>query len=213
MEQKIITLSANEQILEKTGGIDYCVSDTVNYIKAIFDLGANWQGFDVIQAIWKVNSKLVCTLIDSENVCMVPPELLVSKGRVWVNLVGSILVNDNLESRLTTGKTLALTVKENTNICGKESEEITPTQFEQFVGMVTDEVEKVTGMTAEAETLASSMPATASYNDGVLTIGIPQGPQGEQGPAGADYVLTSADKTEIANTVYGMIESAEGSDY
>ena len=39
------------------------------------------------------------------------------------------------------------------------------------------------------------------------------GPQGPQGPAGADYVLTSADKTEIANTVYGMIESAEGSDY
>lgn len=39
------------------------------------------------------------------------------------------------------------------------------------------------------------------------------GAQGPKGDAGDDYILTNADKTEIANTVYGMIESAEGSDY
>lgn len=47
----------------------------------------------------------------------------------------------------------------------------------------------------------------------------PQGPQGEQGPVGpqgptgADYVLTNADKIEIRDAVYALIEPAEGSDY
>lgn len=39
------------------------------------------------------------------------------------------------------------------------------------------------------------------------------GPQGPKGDPGDDYILTSADKTEIANTVYGMIQAAEGGSY
>lgn len=39
------------------------------------------------------------------------------------------------------------------------------------------------------------------------------GAKGDKGDKGDSYILTNADKAEIANTVYGMIESAEGSDY
>ena len=42
-------------------------------------------------------------------------------------------------------------------------------------------VEQVTGMNAEAETLEPGSPATASYADGVLSLGIPQGEHGESG--------------------------------
>ena len=63
-------------------------------------------------------------------------------------------------------------------------------------------------MRAEAETLPAGTPATASYEGGVLYLGIPkgdkgdtgpQGPQGEtgpQGPKGADGTMTFDDLTE-----------------
>ena len=35
------------------------------------------------------------------------------------------------------------------------------------------------------------------------------GPQGEQGPAGADYVLTDDDKSEIASLVLAQLPSSE----
>lgn len=41
-----------------------------------------------------------------------------------------------------------------------------------------------TNMSAEAETLPAGSDATASYSEGVLTLGIPTGPQGPQGPQG-----------------------------
>ena len=41
-----------------------------------------------------------------------------------------------------------------------------------------------TNMTAEAETLPAGSGASASYSDGVLSLGIPTGPQGEQGERG-----------------------------
>lgn len=43
---------------------------------------------------------------------------------------------------------------------------------------------EITGMTAEATTLAAGAAATASYADGVLTFGIPKGDTGSTGPAG-----------------------------
>ena len=40
-----------------------------------------------------------------------------------------------------------------------------------------------------------------------------QGIQGPQGNPGADYVLTNADKIEIRDAVYALIQAAEGSNY
>lgn len=264
MEKSIITFSANEQNLQKTGGIGCYASDTVSYIEAQFALGENWSGYDSIRAVWFNDYKTISTVLDSDGICIVPHEVLMNRGKVMVNLVGSVLVSDELSDRLTTFPCEALKVSAKAKISGSETAEITPSQFEQFVSIVRDEVAEVTGMSAEATTLPSGSDATASYSDGVLTFGIPrgdkgetgsqgpvgpkgdtgergpqgergetgpqgpqgqtgsQGPQGAQGPkgdkgdtgpAGADYILTSADKTEIANTVYSMIESAEGSDY
>lgn len=305
MEKQIISFSANEQNLIKTGGVGCYASNTVAYIEAHFDLGDNWSDFDSVRAVW-TNEHLACisTVLDSLGKCRVPTEVLVRKSKVTVNLVGSVSENGVLTDRLTSYPIVALVVDANAKTCGTETAEITPSQFEQFVAQVISEVEKVTGMTAQAETLPAGSQATARYENGILYLGIPQGIQGErgrQGEAGADgngiasvvynadysltlifdngerfttppirgergsagadgvtpnlsignvttlepsedayvtrrgtdanpifdfgipkgdtgadgndYILTSADKTEIANTVYGMIESAEGSDY
>lgn len=90
-----------------------------------------------------------------------------------------------------------------------------------------DSLSEFTSVTATATTLSAGSQATASYNDGVLTFGIPQGakgdtgatgatgPQGpkgdtgETGPQGPAYVLTTADKTEITNAVLAQFEDAE----
>ena len=57
----------------------------------------------------------------------------------------------------------------------------------------------------EVETLAPGSDAyatmTGTQEDPVLNLGIPEGEQGEQGVPGQDYVLTSADKSEIAGIV------------
>ena len=210
MKQEIITFSANEQVLIKTGGVDNYAADTVSYVKAIFDLGDNWGNFDNISVIWERGATIRCSVLDDANSCIVPPEVIARKGRVYVNLVGVNVSEEEILERLTTYKAQALTITADVNLCGRNGEQVSPSQFEQFVAKVKNEVAVVTGMTAEAYILPEGSDPEVEYRDGKLIIGIPKG---DTGTAGADYILTNADKTEIANTVYGMIESAEGSDY
>ena len=43
MDKEIITFSATQQTLIKTGGIDCFAAETVKYVEARFDLGENWS--------------------------------------------------------------------------------------------------------------------------------------------------------------------------
>lgn len=186
MNKQIITFSADEQKLVKTGGINCYASNIVSYIEAHFALGQNWSGYDSVRAVWSNdnNMTVISTVLDSNGHCVVPFEVLKTMGVVKVNLVGSISVSGTLTDRLTTFPCEALTVARKTKINGSETAPITPSQFEQFVAVVISEVEKVTGMTAEAETLPAGSEATASYDNGVLTIGVPTGATGATGPQG-----------------------------
>lgn len=185
MDKQIINFTANEQRLVRTDGEGLYSSNKVSYIEAHFALGDNWSGFDSVRAIWytdRING--VATVLDPDGICIVPPEVLRRKGDVLVNLVGSITVNDELTDRLTSYPIVALTVDANTEVDGTETAPITPSQFEQFVSIVHDEVSEVTGMRAEAVTLTAGSEATASYADGVLTLGIPRGQKGAKGDKG-----------------------------
>lgn len=75
-------------------------------------------------------------------------------------------------------------------------------------------------MSATAETLAPESEATASYADGVLTLGIPEGKQGEQGDTGngilstvlnPDYTLT-INFTDGTSYTTESIRGAQGND-
>lgn len=171
-------------------------SNTVNYVKAVFDLDGNWNSFDSVRAVWSTDFECISTVLDSEGVCYVPQEVLKRTGNVMVNLVGSITENDELTDRLTTYPVVALVINANAKVCGTETAEVTPSQFEQYVAMVAAEVEKVTGMTATAVALPEGSAPTALYENGVLTLGIPKGDKGETGNGissvefNADYSLT-----------------------
>lgn len=295
-------------------------SDTVNYVRAEFELGNGWQGFDAVQAIWKSRYDTVSILLDEHGVCMVPQEVLARRSRVQVNLVGFTASGGTLTARLTSYPAFVLDVDVKAELYGSRPEEITPTQFERFVSQVaetarlasesasnasesadraqasasaaaTSEISALNSMTAasnselsasesalsasgsadtasenaldasnsadraetaraflegvsaEATTLAPGSQATASYDEGVFSFGIPQGeqgpqgpkgdaftyadftpaqlealtgPQGEtgpQGPKGDSYVLTTADREEIRDAVYALIQAAEGGNY
>ena len=194
MESITIKFTANGQTL--TGGGLYCASNTVRYIIAEFDLGDNWQGYDSVRAVWSTDFKCISTVLDPDGSCTVPHEVLERRGKVSVNLVGSILEDDELTDRLTTYPVLAITVDANAKVCGTETAEVTPSQFEQYVAIVIAEVEKVTGMTAVAQALPEGSEPTANYSDGVLTLGIPKGDTGATGNGisrvefNEDYSLT-----------------------
>ena len=203
MNKQSISFKADEQKLTKTGGIKHYASNIVAYIEATFDLGTNWNGYDSVRAVWS-NDYLtdISTVLDPDGKCIVPTEVLADTGNVTVNLVGSIADGDTLTDRLTTYPCKAVIVDADAKVEGEETENITPSQFEQFVEIVHDEVEQVTGMTAEAETLPAGSDATASYADGVLSLGIPRGDTGEQGetgetgdPAGFGDVTASVDNS------------------
>lgn len=149
MESITIKFTANGQTL--TGGGLYCASNTVRYIIAEFDLGDNWQGYDSVRAVWSTDFKCISTVLDPSGSCTVPHEVLERRGKVSVNLVGSILEDDELTDRLTTYPVLAITVDANAQICGTETTEITPSQFEQFVSIIKEDADRAEEAEANAK--------------------------------------------------------------
>ena len=104
-------------------------------------------------------------------------------------------------------------------------------QFVASLGALADTLTEFQNFSVEVTDLESGAEATASYANGVLSLGIPQGRKGDKGDAfqysdftpqqleslkgakgdkGDSYVLTSADKDEIADLVLSQIPYAEG---
>ena len=189
MEKFKVSFEANNQQLKSIGTKH--ASDTYADIEATFVLGEKWTDMDSVSAVWWNDFTRIATVLDSQGKCIVPHEVLARKGCVRVNLVGSIVEGDELITRLTSYSAEAVQVNEKIKLTGSETSEVTPSQFEQFVAAVIAEVEKVTGMTAVAETLPAGSPATARYENGKLYIGVPQGIQGETGKGIASVVLNS----------------------
>ena len=154
MNAQILTFSANEQTLIKTGGIDDFASNTVRYAKATFTLGTNWTGFDSVRAVWKTACYTISTVLDANHSCDVPPEVLSYKAKVYVNLVGSISENGVLTDRLTTFPVLAMHIKSNAPVEGTETAPITASQFEQFVETVQDAADSISDYSYDSEAWA-----------------------------------------------------------
>ena len=138
MDRLSIYFSANQQSLVCESEVVRLVEGTVNYVDAIFTLGDNWTGFDSVRAIWTDGISEVPTVLDHSGGCRVPSSLLTNKGRVRVNLVGSIVDDDILTDRLTTNRCLACIVGKDASF-GEDDPQITPSQFDQFVGMVKED--------------------------------------------------------------------------
>lgn len=163
MDKQIITFSANEQTLRKTGGLDIYASKTVSYIEAHFDLGQNWSGYDSIEAVWWNDYvRPVRTVLDTEGICVVPTEVLLRKGAVYVNLVGVISSDNVLTDRLTTHPITALTNKFNAQLGEGTTTPLTPSEYEQFVATVKADADRAEDAKDSARGYAESASASAS---------------------------------------------------
>lgn len=60
----------------------------------------------------------------------------------------------------------------------------TEAQFETLLGNIAGDLEQIENLTVTVTTLPAGSDATASYSDGVLALGIPQGEKGETGATG-----------------------------
>lgn len=162
MDRQIITFSANEQHLHKTGGPDIFTTKTVAYIEAQFDLGENWSGFDSIEAVWWNDYvRPVRTVLDTEGICIVPPEVLTKKGVVYVNLVGVISSGNTLTDRLTTHPITALTNKFNAQLGEGATTPLTPSEYEQFVASVKADADRAETAKEDARGYAEDAEASA----------------------------------------------------
>lgn len=138
--QKTINFSAVDERLSSgcPGGYP---SDSVAWIRAVFDLGTGWGDFQSVRAVWQNGVAVVSTVLDASGACTVPWEVLQYRGTVMVNLVGSDTEGDELVDRLTTFRIPAVVIKDKANVSGSETTPVTPSQFEQFVSIVTEEAE------------------------------------------------------------------------
>ena len=162
MDKQIITFSANEQHLHKTGGLDIFATKTVSYIEAHFDLGQNWSGYDSIEAVWWNDYvRPVRTVLDTEGVCIVPPEVLMRKSVVFVNLVGVIASGNTLTDRLTTHPIAALTNKFNAQLGGGTTTPLTPSEYEQFVATVKADADRAEDAKDSARVYAGNALSSA----------------------------------------------------
>lgn len=67
----------------------------------------------------------------------------------------------------------------------------TEEEFTEALGEAADAVDQIANLSAEATTLSAGSSATASYDDGVITFGIPKGDKGDTGNSIASISKTS----------------------
>lgn len=214
MDKQIITFSANEQNLVRIGGEYHYSSNKVSYIGAHFDLGANWDGFDSVRAVWftdRING--ISTVLDGEGNCTVPTEVLKKKDRVFVNLVGSIVSNGELTDRLTTYPAVALVVDSKAKVDSTETAPVTPSQFEQFVSIVQDAVANIKDIVST--TLNADYTLTFVYSDGTsYTTPSIRGERGPQGADGADGTDGNGIASAVLNSNYMLtLTFTDGTSY
>ena len=214
MDKQIITFSANEQNLVRIGGEYHYSSNKVSYIGAHFDLGANWDGFDSVRAVWFTDCiNGISTVLDGEGNCTVPTEVLKKKDRVFVNLVGSIVSNGELTDRLTTYPAVALVVDSNAKVDSTETAPVTPSQFEQFVAIVQDAVANIKDIVST--TLNADYTLTFVYSDGTsYTTPSIRGERGPQGADGADGTDGNGIASAVLNSNYTLtLTFTDGTSY
>lgn len=163
-------------------------SNTVNYVKVHFALGEDWQSVDTVSAVWSGLVGCYATVLDSDGNCFVPQELLARTHRVYVNLVGSDVDNDEVVDRITTYPVNVINVNATAYTCGSETVPLTPSQFEQYVAIVSDLVHSVKDI--DRIELNEDYTLTVYFSDETSwTSTSIRGEQGETGNGIASAVL------------------------
>ena len=188
MNTVTLHFKADNQQLTALDGLYKLASNTVEYVKAVFTLGENWTGFDVVRAAWYTDFECISTVLDGNGECFVPWEVLSRPEGVTLNLYGCDLEEESdgeavLIDRLTTYPVKAILVDVDARVCGSETKPVTPSQFEQYIAIVEGIVHSVKDI--DHTELNADYTLTIYYTDGTSdTVGPIRGEQGPVGPTG-----------------------------
>lgn len=136
------------------------------------------------------NTDTTMTVIGNANGVAIPDELLTTAGQI----VAYIYLHSGEDDGETEYK-INIPVKSRPQPSDYEPTPVQQDVITQTIGAVQSAMNAWQNMTAEAVTLQPDEEATASYADGVLTLGIPKGEKGDDGQGGSGAVESVNGKT------------------
>ena len=90
MDKAIIQFKTGDyQKIERLTPLRKFASDTINYVRAEFALGEEWEGFDRLYVAWRNDKQSEPAFTDlKDGAVMIPDKLLTPNGTIYCNLVG-----------------------------------------------------------------------------------------------------------------------------
>ena len=169
MTNHTLLFRARRQELVLTNEFCRFASNTMNYVYARFDLDEDWQSFDAVKAVWQNDACKIAQIILHDTDIAVPVEMLSRRSVVAVNLVGYDVEDDQMTERLTTYPAKALVVDKTAIVEGEESNGVSPSLFEQYIEIVSEEVSSVINMTVSSH-VDDSVSVTKTESGGVINL-------------------------------------------
>lgn len=204
-----LTFNVQNQIITRTDNFQP-VAKSQNYLRASFTFSDDWGNDDKI-AIFHVGNDNYEMILDSENECLVPWEALIVARNIYVSVYSGdrITASEALVKILPTGYTERVSATQDPSI------DVYSSLLSRMNAIDEDIVSQVDAALAEAKESGEFKGDKGDPGE-PGSMG-PQGPQGiqgiqgerglkgDKGDPGDAYVLTEADKEEIADLVDGAV--------
>lgn len=204
-----LTFSVQNQIITRTDDFKP-VAKSQNYLRASFTFSDDWGDDDKI-AIFHVGNDNYEMILDSENECLVPWEALVVARNMYVSVYSGdrITASEALVKILPTGYTERISATEDPSI------DVYSSLLSRINSIDEDIVNQVDVALTKAKESGdfkgdkgdTGEPGSTGPqgSQGIQGVQGERGPKGDKGDPGDDYVLTQADKEEIADLVGGAV--------
>lgn len=204
-----LTFNVQNQIITRTDNFQP-VAKSQNYLRASFTFSDDWGNDDKI-AIFHVGNDNYEMILDSENECLVPWEALVVARNIYVSVYSGdrITASEALVKILPTGYTERVSATQDPSI------DVYSSLLSRMNAIDEDIVSQVDAALAEAKESGEFKgdkgdpgepgPMGPQGPQGIQGIQGERGLKGDKGDPGDAYVLTEADKEEIADLVDGAV--------
>lgn len=204
-----LTFNVQNQIITRTDNFQP-VAKSQNYLRASFTFSDDWGNDDKI-AIFHVGNDNYEMILDSENECLVPWEALVVARNIYVSVYSGdrITASEALVKILPTGYTERVSATQDPSI------DVYSSLLSRMNAIDEDIVSQVDAALAEAKESGEFKgdkgdpgepgPMGPQGPQGIQGIQGERGLKGDKGNPGDAYVLTEADKEEIADLVDGAV--------
>ena len=184
----IVKIKASGAVLTPTQPV--VTSGSGGTVRVCFEFDGEWQGLAKTAVFYTPHGNVFQVL--ENGACEFPAKALESAGDIKVGVFGT----DG--ERTLTSLLCRVRVSQGTTKNAERAANFAPGIYEQLSAKI-DKVENIAAVAEYGEEAAAEIKDV----DGVITLflTLPRGEKGEQGEKGDSYVLTDADKSEIAKEV------------